>query len=125
MIDLRARLAERAFETIAGSSYNRFRQAADERAAESVGAEPEMFYEVPLPDDASWSHVAERVWPELARYLELERIDPEEPRSVVLAVFLGPTCYLVRGEAFRDLFCEIEGLGRSAFHFRVRRWLAD
>jgi len=119
MVDLRARLAERAFETIAGSSYNRFRQAAEERAEQA------MFYEVALPDGATWSHVAESVWPALARYLELKRIDPEEPRSLVLAVFLGPTCYLVRGEAFRDLYCEIEGLGRSAFHFRVRRWLAD
>jgi len=119
MIDLRARLADRAFEAIPGSRYNAYRVAAE------ASAGPGLYYEVALADDASWQHVVADVWPTLARYLDEKRIDPEEPRAVVIAVFLGPTCYLVRGEDFRDLFCEIEGLGRHAFHFRVQRWLAD
>ncbi len=114
MIDVRTQIAARAFETIAGATYHRYRETAD------AG----RFYEVPLGDGAPWSEIAERVWPELARWLEIQRIDPEEPRGVVVSVFLGDTCYLVHGEAFRDLFCEVEGLGRSAFHFRVQRWLA-
>jgi len=114
MIDVRAQIAARAFETIAGATYNRYRETAP------TG----RFYEVPLGDAAPWSEIAERVWPELARWLEIQRIDPEEPRGVVVSVFLGDTCYLVSGEAFRDVFCEVEGLGRSAFHFRVQRWLA-
>ncbi len=116
MVDLRARLAGRAFETIPGSRYNRYRETAEAR--------PGLFYEVPLADDVSWRHLADHVWPTLARYLDEKGIDPEEPRSVVIAVFLGPTCYLLRAEEFRDLFCEIEGLTRPAFHFRLQRWRA-
>ena len=115
MIDVRAQIAARAFETIAGATYNRYRET-------TVGG---RFYEVPLRDGVTWSDIAERVWPQLARWLEIQRIDPEEPRGVVLAVFVGDTCYLVHAEAFRDLYCEIEGLGRSGFHFRARRWLVD
>ena len=116
MVDFRARIAARAHETIDGASYHRFRARA---------AAHHTFYEVPLPEGATWGHVAERVWPDLARWLAERRIDPEAPGELVVAVFLGSTCYLVRGDAFRDLFCEIEGLGHAAFHFRVQRWLTE
>lgn len=116
MIDLRARLAERAYETIDGAKYNRYRERA---------GETHTFYEVPIPEGATWSHLADRVWPDLARWLASRQIDPTEPGTIVIAVFLGSTCYLLRGDAFRDLFCEIEQIGRTAFGFRVQRWLAE
>jgi hypothetical protein len=114
MTDLRARIASRAFETLAGASYHRYRETALSGP----------FYEIPLRETTPWTEITERVWPELARWLEIRRIAAEDPRGVVLAIFVGDTCYLVRAEAFRDLFCEVEGLNRSAFHFRVRQWLA-
>lgn len=114
MVDLRALIASRAFETIAGASYNRYRETAP----------AERFHEIPLRETTPWNEIPERVWPELARWLDLRGLDAEEPRGVVLAIFVEDTCYLVRAEAFRDLFCEVEGLNRSAFHFRVLQWLA-
>jgi hypothetical protein len=116
-------LRPRAFKVLPGAEYNRYRLELEEESP--PGSARGVFYEVPLPRDASPGHLDERVLPPFARYMRGRRIDPESPAGVVVAVWLDDLCYLLRGPDFVDLFCEVEGLSREALHLRVLRWLDE
>jgi hypothetical protein len=117
MSEIVDRLAQAAFEAIAGAAYNRRR---DEIAAR---AEATLFYEVVFPETPTPEHLRDRVMPPLVRYLRDRSYDPESPHGVVVAAFVGDRCYLLQARKLLDVFCAVEGLNRDALHFRVLRWL--
>jgi hypothetical protein len=120
MTDLREQLREKALRVVAGRDYHRFR--AEREATAGAHGEPERIYEVALPPDVSSTYLDERVLPPFARYLKSRSLDPGEPSGVLVAVFLGEACYLLRGRDLLELYCEIESLGPAALHFRILRW---
>jgi len=111
-------LLGKAYESMEGELYNRYREKEQERGNEKI-----LYYEVSLMQERPWDYLRDRVYPAFARYLRDKSLDPETARGVIVAVFHGSRCYLLRGEDFIEVFKEMEGLNQSAFHFRVLRWL--
>jgi len=122
MVNYLDALAAKAFKAIHGAEYNRTLSELTEG-----GKNPQrlLFYEVPLGEGKPWEYLRDKVYPAMARYLKAKKIDPEDPDRVVVAVFHGDRCFLLTGRRFVDLFLEMEGLTREAFHFRVLQWLID
>jgi hypothetical protein len=118
MQDFRDVLRARAFREIPAEAYNRIR---GEMAAASG---PSLVYEVVVPEAGPWEDFRDAAYPPLARYLKSKRIDPEDPRGVVISAFLGSRCLFLEAPAFLDILREMDGLNGSALHFRVLRWLA-
>ena len=67
--------------------------------------------------------LVERIVPSLVRFLQRKKQDPENPRNVVVALFLGDSCFVLPAAVVLDLFCELEGQSRQGLHFRVQRWV--
>ncbi|MGQ9858502.1 MAG: STAUR_1299 family protein [Thermodesulfobacteriota bacterium] len=111
-------LLGRAFESMPGELYNRYRERQ-----QRDGSPPLLHYEVPLMEQRPWEYLRDVVYPSLARYLRDKSLDPETAKGVVVAIFHGTRCYLLRGEDFVEVFREMEGLNPTAYHFRVLRWL--
>ncbi len=117
MQDFRDELIARAFREIPAESYNRV-------LAEITAEEwPPLVYEVVVPLAGSWEELRDAIYPPFARYLKSKRIDPEDPRGVMVSAFLGSRCLLVDAPAFLGILREMEGLNASALHFRVLRWI--
>lgn len=111
-------LLGKAFESMPGELYNRYREQQEDRGAERL-----LHYEVSLMEERPWEYLRDLVYPFFARYLKDKSMDPETGKGVVVAVFHGARCYLLRGEDFVAVFREMEGLNPAAYHFRVLRWL--
>lgn len=109
----------RAYESMEGEFYNRYRELQGEKE----DREATLYYEISLLEPKGWEYLRDQVYPAFTRYLRDKSIDPERPKGVVVAVFYGSRCYLLKGEDFVEVFREMEGLNPSAYHFRVLRWL--
>ena len=118
MQDFRARLIAKAFREIPGEAYNRV------LGEMSGDGGPPLIYEVVVPEAGPWEGFRDAAYPQLARYLKSKRVEPEDPRGVVVSAFLGSRCFLLEAPAFLDILREMDGLNASALHFRVLRWLA-
>jgi hypothetical protein len=118
MQDFRDILIAKAFREIPAEAYNR---VLGELTADEW---PPLVYEVVVPEAGPWVDFRDAAYPPLARYLRSRRIDPENPRGVVISAFLGSRCFLLEAPAFLDILREMDGLNASALHFRVLRWLA-
>ena len=118
MQDFRDVLLAKAFREIPAEAYNRVR--GEMAAADG----PSLIYEVVVPEAGPWESFREAAYPPLARYLKSKRIDPEDPRGIVISAFLGSRCFLLEAPAFLDILREMDSLNASALHFRVLRWLA-
>jgi hypothetical protein len=119
--DYRDVLRDCAHETIAGAAYNdlRRRRAEDEK----TGAGRPFFYEVLVPTTGDWEDFREQTFPQFARWLRGQKLDPAAPSGVVVAAFLGDRCHLLDGARFLDVLREMDRLNPSALHFRVLQWL--
>jgi hypothetical protein len=116
--DFRPLLTAKAFREIPAEGYNR---VLGEMTADDW---PPLVYEVVVPEAGPWEKFREAAYPPFARYLKSKRIDPEDPRGVVISAFLGSRCFLLEAPAFLDILREMDGLNASALHFRVLQWLA-
>lgn len=112
-------LRERATEIVAGSAYNDLR-----RRRQQAGGE-DLFYEVQVPTTGAWTPFRDQAFPPFVRWLRAQKRDPESPRGVTVAVFLGERCHLIDGSRFLEVLRDVENLNASALHFRVLRWLRD
>jgi hypothetical protein len=117
MHDFRPALLAKAFREIPADSYNR---VLGELTADEW---PPLVYELVVPEAGPWEGFRDGAYPPFARYLKSKRIDPEDPRGVVVAAFLGSRCFLLEAPAFLDVLREMDGLNASALHFRVLQWL--
>lgn len=117
MQDFRDILTAKAFRESPAETYN---QVLRELTATDW---PPVVYEVVVPETGSWEAFRDAAYPPLARYLKSKRIDPEDPRGVLISAFLGRRCFLVEAPAFLDVLREMDGLNRSALHFRVLQWV--
>ncbi|HYU31239.1 MAG TPA: STAUR_1299 family protein [Thermoanaerobaculia bacterium] len=117
MEDFRKAVIAKAFREIPAETYNRV------LADLTAGAWPPLVYEVAVPEAGPWEGFRDAAYPPFARYLKSKRIDPEDPRGVVVSAFLGSRCFLLEAPAFLGILREMDGLNASALHFRVLRWL--
>jgi hypothetical protein len=120
MDNLRDMLAARASAVIPGRGYNAFR--GQHQDGDGWQGAPLHFEDVLSAIEPERSLV-DRIVPSLVRFLQRKKQDPENPRNVLVALFLGESCFILPAEALLDLFCEIEGTARQALHFRVLGWL--
>ena len=120
MADYLRTLLDRAFETVPGELYNQYLQDVTERAGQST-----LFYEISLMEPKPWSHLRDLVYPNFVRYLKAKRRYPEHASSVVVAIFVGERCHLLKGEDFLAVYRKIEGLDTHAFAERVEQWLSQ
>ncbi len=119
MFDYKRALIARSKERIPGVSYNNFLRAHLEKEE----ARRPLIYEITVKENEPWEQFRDRTFPSFARYLKSKKLDPEYPKDVIIAAFIGDYCYLIEGQEFIELFKEIEGLNSAAFHFRVLQWL--
>ncbi len=117
MKNFKEAIFSKAFSVIQGTDYNR---VAQEMREDDFA----LFYEVVLPEDKNWEYLRDRIYPSLTRYLKYKSMDPESGSGLVLSIFHGELCYLIEGPSFFEAFREVEGLDRTAFHFRVLGWLS-
>jgi hypothetical protein len=113
-------LLDQAFEAVPGELYNQYRQDVSERDGQSF-----LFYEISLMEPRPWSHLRDLVYPNFVRYLKAKRRYPENLSSVVVAIFTGERCHLLKGENFLTVYREMEGLDTTAFGERVKQWLSQ
>jgi hypothetical protein len=118
MDDLRDILAAKAQAVIPGERYNAFRLEH-----QYDGDWPVLHFEDVLTLDQPRQSLVERIVPSLVRFLDRKRLDPTNPRHVVVALFLGDACFVLPAAGVLDLFCELEGQSRQGLHFRMQRWL--
>ncbi len=118
MADFKDYILGLAFKIIPGIEYNKARRELIE-GAEIVP----VIYEVVLPEKCSWEEFRDKNLPLMMRYLKSQGIDPELPKLLIVAAFYKDKFYLIEGEEFMNAVCDLEGLNRQAFHFRVLNWL--
>jgi len=121
MVNLRDMLAAKASVVMPGEGYNAFRGQHQGGAGE-LGVP--LHFEDMLPAIAPERALVQRIVPSLVRFLQRKKQDPENPRNVQVALFLGESCFVLSAESLYDVFCEIEGTSRSALRFRLHAWLA-
>ena len=119
MQDFRDSLFAKAYRVVPGEAYNR---VLGEITADDW---PPLVYEVVVPEAGPWESFRDKVFPQLARYLKSKRMNPEDPRGVIVSAFFRDRCYLVEAPAFIDVLREMDSLNATALHFRVQRWLAE
>jgi hypothetical protein len=119
MEDLRNILAAKANAVIPGERYNAFRREHQHEEGAQV-----LHFEDVLTAEQPRRALVERIVPSLVRFLDRKKQDPENPRNVVVALFLGESCFVLQASVVLDLFCELEGTSREALRFRVHRWIA-
>jgi hypothetical protein len=117
MQDFRTLLIAKAFREIPAETYN---QVLGELTADDW---PPLVYEVVVPEAGPWEGFRDAAYPQFARYVKSKRIDPEDPRGVVISAFLGSRCFLLEAPAFFDVLREMDSLNAQALHFRVLQWL--
>jgi len=113
-------LLDRAFETVRGELYNQYLQDVTDRDGQSF-----LFYEISLMEPRPWSYLRDLVYPNFVRYLKAKRRYPVHASSVVVAIFVGERCYLLKGEDFLAVYREIERLDTRAFAETVEQWLSQ
>jgi hypothetical protein len=113
-------LLDRAFETVRGELYNQYLQDVTERDGPSF-----LFYEISLVEPRPWSHLRDLVYPNFVRYLKAKRRYPDHLASVVVAIFVGERCHLLKGEDFLAVYREMERLDTPAFAERLEQWLSQ
>jgi hypothetical protein len=113
-------LRGKAFVTIPGEAYNRYREEA-----EAGSASRSCFYEVVLTEHSPWAYLSGRVYPGFARYLEYKKLDPQTAQGVIVTLFLGSRCHLIEGPDFLRAFMEIERLDAASFRLRLSQWLRE
>ena len=118
MADYRDLLFSKAFQVVAGPSYNEVSHRL--RVSQNI-----LFYEVILLPDTPWESLRNRVYPALARYLKYKSIALGSAEGVVIALFFGEQFYLIEGWEFLAAYREIEGLDPEEFQIRVQEWLAE
>jgi len=111
-------LLGKAFYTIPGEAYNRYRQKVEEGINP-----PKLFFELSLMEERPWAYLCDRAYPLFVRYVRAKRLDPRSGEGVVVAVFQGTRCHLLKGEAFLQVFQEMEGLDSAALDLRIKQWL--
>jgi hypothetical protein len=121
MANLRDILTAKAITVIPGDGYNAFRSQY-QNGDGWLGA-PLHFEDVLSPDGPERS-LADRVVPALVRFLKRKKQDPENPRNVLVALFLGESCFMIQADVLLEVYCELEGTTRQALHFRMLSWLA-
>ena len=112
-------LLEKSFETIPGELYNQYRLEVAEQTGDSY-----LFYEFSLMEEKPWRALRERTYPLFARYIKAKLIDPTTANGVVVAIFHGEECYLLKGEDFLKAYREIEGVNHATFQEKVQEWLS-
>jgi hypothetical protein len=118
MDNLRDILAAKANAVIPGERYNAFRLEHQSDDGWQI-----LHFEDVLAVDEPRRSLVERIVPSLVRFLQRKKQDPENPRNVIVALFLGDSCFVFPAAVVLDLFCELEGQSRQALHFRVQRWI--
>lgn len=113
-------LLEKASHTMPGEAYNRYREEVEKGSGPKA-----VFYEVSLMEERPWAYLCDRVYPPFARYLRDKKLDPESGEGVVVVLFHGIQCYLLKGPDFLRVFRDIEGLDSASFRSRLREWLSN
>ena len=114
-----ALLLEKSFEIIPGELYNQYRLEVAEQLGDSY-----LFYEFSLLEEKPWSALREHTYPLFVRYIKAKLIDPTTANGVVVAIFHGEECYLLKGEDFLKAYREIEGVDHATFQEKVQEWLS-
>lgn len=120
MPDYLTLIQAKAFRVIPGIEYNRVSYELREKGEGSF-----ILYEIVIKENDRWDYLRDHVYPRLVRYLKEKGLDPSSGEGVIIAIFLKEKVYFLRGVDFFKVFCEMEGLNFSAFHFRVLRWLSN
>ena len=113
-------LSAKATVVIPGRGYNAFRGQQQGGAA---WQDVPLHFEDVLPAVEPEKSLVDRIVPSLVRFLQRKKQDPENPQNVLVALFLGDSCFVLPAETVLDLYCEIEGTNRQALHFRLLTWL--
>ena len=113
-------LLEKSFEDIPGELYNQYRQDSAEQLGDSY-----LFYELSLMEEKPWDFLRDRIYPLFVRYIKSKRVDPATAHGVVVAVFHQDRCYLLKGQAFLEVYRELEGIDANTFSARVLQWLSS
>jgi hypothetical protein len=113
-------LLDKAFETFPGEVYNKYFRDVRERTGKTL-----LFYEVSLMEPRPWAHVRDQIYPNFARYLKAKRHDPGRGSGVIVAIFVGERCHLLKGEDFLAVYRAMERLDGVAFTARVTQWLSQ
>ena len=123
MDTFRTLLANKSFETLPGTSYNKLRlRFAEEESPED---EQPMFYEVVVADGDGWQNFRNRVYPQFVRYMKSKRLDPIDPQPVIVSIFMKDECYLIEGPDFVGVLREIDRLDDDGLKELIRQWLPD
>jgi hypothetical protein len=112
-------LLAKSFEIIPGELYNQYRLEVTEQIGDSY-----LFYEFSLLEEKPWRILRERTYPLFVRYIKAKLIDPTTANGVVVAIFHGEKCYLLKGEDFLKVYREVEGLDHATFVKKVQEWLS-
>ncbi len=113
-------LAAKATAVIPGQGYNAYRSQHQEGDGQQG---PPLHFEDVLPADQPERSLVHRIVPSLVRFLQRKKQDPGNPRNVLVALFLGESCFVLPADALLDLYCEIEGTSRQALRFRMQDWM--
>lgn len=124
MSDLFAMLSAKASMVIPGREYNTFRGQAS-ASKDGSWQQPPLHFEDALPLTTPKKALAERIMPSWVRFLDRKKQDPEHPRDVLVALFLGESCFLLRDETLLDVYRELEGIGTETLRQRIRGWLGE
>jgi len=113
-------LCSKAFHSMPGMAYNKYRSEHDDRSGPKS-----IYYEVSLLESKPWSYLSKQIYPSFCRFLKAKFIDPEKPEGVIVVLFHETQCSLITGEDFLEAFKEIEGLNSAVFHFKVLEWISN
>lgn len=113
-------LLDKTFETFPGERYNQYFGDVTERMGKTF-----LFYEISLMEPRPWAHFRDEIYPNFARYLKAKRRDPERGSGVIVAIFVGEKCHLLKGEDFLAVYRAMERLDGVAFTERVTQWLSQ
>jgi|GEM_PF-6270639 len=117
---LRNMLAAKAAAVVPGPGYNAYRGAQQDSAS---GCAVPLFFESALPAAEPEKNLVGQVVPSLMRFLHRKKQSLDSPRNVLVALFLGETCFVLTAETVLDLFCEIEDTTRQGLRLRVLDWI--
>ena len=119
---LRDSLAAKARAVIPGLGYNAFR---GEQEKVGPGQAVPLFFEAALPALQPEKALVDQIVPSFLRFLQRKNLNLDSPQNVLVAVFLGDSCFVLPGDALIDIFCELEGITQQALGFRRLAWLED
>jgi hypothetical protein len=120
MANFRDMLTARAATVFPGRDYNAFREKHD---VDPEARQAPLHFEDVVVEASPETSLAQKILPSFARFLSRKKVAFENPSNILVALFLGETCYVLPGEALLDLFCEVEGISRAALHGRMSRWI--